>query len=50
LSDPACDANTQIRLANAATRARAAMTVMLDASKVEEPLPTLQQLLGEQHA
>jgi hypothetical protein len=45
LSDPACDANTQVRLTNAATRARAAMLATLNANRVEEPLATYTEIM-----
>jgi hypothetical protein len=46
LGDPACDANTQVRLSNAADRAVARMQALLDANRPPERLATLDEMLA----
>jgi hypothetical protein len=47
LSDPACDANTQVRLVNAADRSVARMEAMLEASTPEQHSPSYAELIAE---
>lgn len=44
-TDPLADANTIVRLENAASRARSAMQTLLDVNTPDEPLPTLDEML-----
>jgi hypothetical protein len=47
LTDPACDANTQVRLTNAAARARSAMEALLEQNAPPEYRPSLAEMLAE---
>ena len=46
LSDPTCDANSQVRLVNAADRAVAAMTVLLGKKPHRDPDPDADHVNG----